>query len=32
MTGLVLLCKIVLIAAACVGSVWLGYWYKENVR
>lgn len=31
MAGLVLFCKIVLIAAACVGAVWFGYWYKEHV-
>ncbi len=31
MGGLVLLCKIALIAAACVGVVWFGYWYKEHV-
>lgn len=31
MAGLVLLCKIMLIAAACVGAVWFGYWYREHV-
>ena len=31
MAGMILLCKIVLIAAACVGAVWFGYWYNENV-
>ena len=31
MLGLVLLCKIVLIAAGCVGVVWFAYWYKEYV-
>lgn len=31
MVGVVLLGKIVLIAAACVGVVWFGYWYKENI-
>ena len=32
MTEMILLCKIVLVAASCVGAVWLGYWYKENVK
>lgn len=32
MSGLFLLCKIVVIAAVCVGAVWLGYWYTDNVR
>ena len=31
MGGLVLLCKIVVLAAVCVGAVWFGYWYKEHV-
>lgn len=31
MSELVLLSKIVLIAALCVGTVWFGYWYKEHV-
>ena len=31
MSGLFLLCKIIVIAAACIGVVWLGYWYKEHV-
>lgn len=24
--------QIVMIAAVCVGLVWLAYWYKDNVR
>ena len=31
MGGLVLLCKIVVLAAVCVWAVWFGYWYKEHV-
>ena len=31
MSGLIVLCKIAVIAAACVGAVWFGYWYKEHV-
>lgn len=31
MAGLVVLCKIMLIGAACVGVVLSGYWYKEHV-
>ena len=31
MCELVLLCKIIVIAVACVGAVWCGYWYKEHV-
>lgn len=31
MAELVLLCKIALIAAACVGVVCFAYWYKENI-
>ena len=31
MGGLVLLCRIVVLAAGCVGAVWFGYWYKEHV-
>lgn len=30
MAELILLCKIVLIAAVCVGEVWFMYWYEEH--
>ena len=32
MAGMIVLCKIVLLAAACVGAVWFGFWYKEHVE
>lgn len=31
MTGMILLCKVVLIAVMCVGAVWFAYWYREHV-
>lgn len=31
MSGMILFGKILLLAAACVGIVWFGYWYKEYV-
>ncbi len=30
-SSLVLFGKIVLLAAACVGIVWAGYWYEDHV-
>ncbi len=29
--SLILFAKILLLAAACVGIVWLGYWYEDHV-
>lgn len=32
MAGIILLCKILVLAAGCIGTVWFGYWYKEHVE
>lgn|GEM_PF-5219645 len=29
--SLILFVKILLLAAACVGIVWFGYWYEDHV-
>lgn len=30
MVELIVLCKIMLIAIACIGVVWFVYWYEEH--
>ncbi len=29
--SMILFAKILLLAAACIGIVWFGYWYREHV-
>ena len=29
--SILLFVKILLLAAACIGIVWVGYWYREHV-